>query len=89
MTFPAIIFSFFLATLFGSFLHLWRGGNLFRLVLYLVLSWIGFFGGHFVAEALSIRFIEVGTINLGFGILGSLVLLGLGYWLSLVDTQNT
>lgn len=89
MTFPAVIFSFFIATIIGSFLHMWRGGGLFRLVLYLVLSWLGFFGGHFLAEVLSIRFIKVGTINLGFGILGSLVLLGLGYWLSLVDLQNS
>jgi len=85
MTFPAIIFSFFLASMFGSLLHLWRGGNLFRLILYLVLSWIGFFGGHFLAEALSLRFLDVGTIHLGFGILGTLVFLGLGYWLSLVQ----
>lgn len=89
MTFPAVIFSFFIATLIGSFLHMWRGGGLFRLVLYLVLSWLGYFGGHFLAEVLSIRFIKVGTINLGFGILGSMVLLGLGYWLSLVDLQNS
>ena len=89
MTFPAIFFSFFVAALFGSLLHLWRGGNLFRFLLYLVLSVVGFFGGHYLAEVLSIRFIQLGTINLGFGILGSLVLLGLGYWLSLVDYQNT
>ena len=89
MTFPAVIFSFFVATLFGGLLHLWRGGNLFRLVLYLVLSWVGFFGGHFLAESLSINFIDVGTIHLGLGIVGSLVLLGLGYWLSLVDIQDS
>lgn len=85
MTFPAIVFSFFVATLFGSGLHFWRGGSFLRLVLYLALSWIGFFGGHFLAGALSIEFMDVGTIHLGFGILGSLFLLGLGYWLSLVD----
>lgn len=88
MTFPAIVFSFFVAALFGSLLHLWRGGNLFRLILYLVLSVAGFFGGHFLAQALTIRFMKLGTINLGFGILGSLLTLGLGYWLSLVDLQN-
>ncbi len=88
MTFPAIIFSFFVASLFGSALHLWRGGGLFRLVLYLSLSWIGFFVGHYVAGVLGIRFIQVGTINLGIGILGSLVLLGLGYWLSQIDLEN-
>lgn len=88
MTFPAIVFSFFVATLFGSFLHFWRGGSLFRLGLYLVLSWIGFFAGHWIAESLSITFIDVGTIHLGFGILGTVAFLGLGYWLSQVDQQN-
>ncbi len=82
MTFPAMIFSIAIAALLGSLLHLWRGGNLFRLVLYLVLSIVGFLGGHFLAQALSIGFIQLGTINLGFGILGSIVFLGLGYWLS-------
>jgi len=87
MTFPALIFSFFIATMFGSLLHLWRGGNLFRLVLYLILSWVGFFGGHLIAEVLEIHFLDFGTIHLGFGILGSLILLGLGYWLSLIDAE--
>ncbi len=88
MTFPAIVFSFFLAAFFGSLLHLWRGGSLGKLLLYLILSWVGFFGGHFLAEILDIKFIDVGTIHMGFGILGTVVLLGLGYWLSLIEQQN-
>jgi hypothetical protein len=88
MTFPAIVFSFFLATLFGSLMHLWRGGNLFRLLLYLIFSWVGFFGGHLLAELLSINFLDVGTIHLGFGILGSIAFLGIGYWLSLLDQAS-
>jgi hypothetical protein len=82
MTFPAVIFSFFIAMLLGSLLHLWRGGSLVHLLIYLVLSLIGFFGGHCLASVLSINFIRLGTINLGFGILGSLALLALGYWIS-------
>ena len=89
MTFPSIVFSFFLASFFGSLLHLWRGGSLFLLLVYLVLSWAGFFGGHFLAEIMDIKFIDVGTIHLGFGILGSIGLLGLGYWLSLIEQQNS
>lgn len=88
MTFPAIVFSFFLAAFFGSLLHLWRGGSLGRLLLYLILSLVGFFGGHLLATVLGIKFIDVGTIHLGFGILGSIALLGIGYWLSLVEEQN-
>jgi hypothetical protein len=88
MTFPAIVFSFFVASIFGSLMHIWRNGGLFRLVLYLVLSWIGFFAGHILGQLLSINFLNLGTIHLGMGILGSLVLLGLGYWLSLIDPQQ-
>ena len=82
MTLPGVVFSFFMALLLGSLLHLWRGGSLYRLLLYLVLSVIGFFGGHFAANLLSTRVLQVGTINLGFGIVGSVLLLILGYWLS-------
>ena len=88
MTFPAIVFSFFLASIFGSLMHIWRNGGLFRLVLYLVLSWVGFFAGHIIGQVFSINFLNLGTIHLGMGILGSLVLLALGYWLSLVDPQQ-
>ena len=88
MTFPAVVFSFFIATMLGSFLHLWRGGGVGRLVLYLVLSLIGFFVGHFLAESQGIEFLDVGTIHLGMGILGSLILLGIGYWLSLINLEN-
>jgi hypothetical protein len=88
MTFPALVFSFFVATMFASLLHLWRGGSMGRLVLYLISSCVGFFAGHFIAGALGINFLDVGTIHLGMGILGSLLILGLVYWLSLVDLQN-
>jgi len=82
MTFPAVVFSIFLAALLGSLLHLWRGGSLVHLLIYLILSLIGFFVGHYLAYALSIRFFTLGTINLGMGVLGSLAFLGIGYWLS-------
>jgi len=81
MTFPGFVFSLFLATMFGSLLHLWRGGKFSRLVFYLLLSWIGFFAGHFFADVLSLRFLDVGTVHVGFGILGTLISLGIGYWL--------
>ena len=88
MTFPAFVFSFFVATLLGSLLHLWRGGSLLQLLLYLGLSLVGFFLGHFIGNALSIQIFQVGTINLGVGIFGSLILLGMGYWLSPENTKK-
>ncbi len=69
MTFPAIVFSFFLASIFGSLMHIWRNGGLFRLVLYLVLSWIGFFAGHIIAQVFSINFFKFGHDPFRYGYL--------------------
>jgi hypothetical protein len=88
MTFPQIVFSFFLATLLASFLHLWKDGNLMRLLIFLVMSWLGFFGGHLIASALSINFLDVGNIHLGFGLLGCLLMLALAYWLTSGQVEN-
>jgi len=88
MTFPAIVFSFFVATLLASLLHLWRGGGLLKLVWYLIISWAGFFGGHLLAESLSFTFLDVGTIHLGFGLLGSISFLAIGYWLGQINIDD-
>lgn len=88
MTFPAIVFSFFVATLFASLLHLWRDGGLLKLVWYLIVSWIGFFGGHLLAASLSISFLDVGTIHFGMGLLGSISMLAVGYWLGQINLDE-
>ncbi|MFN2303970.1 MAG: hypothetical protein ACK2TV_09595 [Anaerolineales bacterium] len=88
MTFPAIVFSFFVATLLASLLHLWRGGGLFKLIWYLILSWIGFFGGHLLAGSLSWKFLDVGTIHFGMGLLGSIAFLAVGYWLGQLELDE-
>jgi hypothetical protein len=88
MTFPAIVFSFFVATLLASLVHLWRGGGLLKLVWYLIVSWAGFFGGHWLAESLSIKFVDVGTIHLGMGLLGSIIFLAIGYWLAQIKLED-
>jgi hypothetical protein len=38
MTVPAVVFGFFVATLYGAFFHLWKYGGLLRLLLYLSLG---------------------------------------------------
>ena len=44
MTTPGYLLGFLLASLIGVMFHLWRGGRIGRLVLFLVLSWAGFLG---------------------------------------------
>ena len=84
MSLPGILLGFFVSTLFGAAFHLVRGGGLGRLILYLFLSWFGFIAGHLLGNVIGLKFWVVGTLNLGPAILGNLLLLGLGYWLSLV-----
>ena len=88
MTFPAFIFGFIIASIFGAVFHLWRDGGLGRLILYLVLSWVGFAAGHILAAGLGFKFFEVGPLHMGFGILGSIGFLLLGHWLSLIEIES-
>jgi hypothetical protein len=39
---PALLLSALLSTAYGSAFHVWRGGNVRRLGLFLVAAWIGF-----------------------------------------------
>lgn len=89
MTLPAIILGIVVASLVGSIFHLWRGGGLGRLITYLGLSQLGFWLGHWAATRLGWEFWSVGPLRLGTAILGCLIVLGIGYWLSLVQNPNT
>lgn len=85
MNISSYLFGFILATLLGALFHLWRDGGIGRLVLYLILSWIGFLIGHWAAKSLGIAFMSVGPVNLAGGIFGSLAFLFLGHWIGQVE----
>jgi hypothetical protein len=85
MTAPAMIFSFLLATLYGSAFHLWKGGGLGRLVFLLILSWVGFYLGHLAGSRWDLPFLMIGPVNGGFGSLGSIFLLFIGNWFTQLD----
>lgn len=87
MTFPSFVFGFVIASLLGAVFHLWRDGGLGHLILYLGLSWAGFFAGHMIAASAGIKFMDVGPLHVGLGIIGSLVFLFVGHWLSLIEVQ--
>lgn len=88
MTLPAIVLGFVIASLIGSVFHLWRGGSLLRLVMYIVFSWVGFWLGNYVANRFGISFWKIGSLQVGMGILFSLAVVGFGYWLSLVQHMD-
>jgi hypothetical protein len=85
MTFPAIIFGIILSTIYGSAFHFWKGGGISRLVLYIILSWLGFWIGHGIGSATGWTFAAAGPINTGMATLGSAVFLFVGEWLSRVE----
>ncbi|HMN59017.1 MAG TPA: hypothetical protein PJ988_01560 [Anaerolinea sp.] len=90
MTIPAVLFGFLVSTFLGAAFHLWKNGGLGRLVLYLLLAWIGFWGGHIMGSQLGWTFFGIGPLNFGMALFGSALFLGLGYWFSLVrpDTHQ-
>lgn len=88
MTLPNLLFGFTLSTLYGAAFHLWRGGGAGRLLLNLILGWVGFWIGHFAAGQLGLTFANIGPLNLGSATLASLVFLGVGHWLSLVEIER-
>jgi uncharacterized membrane protein YeaQ/YmgE (transglycosylase-associated protein family) len=88
MPIPTLFLGLILSTLYGALFHLWRGGNAGRLLLYLILSWIGFWLGQLIGNYLKISFDTLGQLHLVIATLGSLIFLAIGYWLSLVQVEK-
>jgi hypothetical protein len=81
MTLPSFLIGIVISSLYGAVFHLWRGGNLGRLLLYLVLAWFGFWLGHILGNLLGWDFLSLGPLRLGAATLGTAITIGLGYWL--------
>ena len=88
MTIPSIIIGFVIASLFGVAFHLLRGGGIGRLLIYIILAWIGFWIGHFVGNSMGWHVFSLGPLRLGTATLGAALTLGIGYWLSLVERSS-
>jgi hypothetical protein len=84
-----MIFGLLIASLYGAFYHLVRGGGLGRLLLFVIFGWAGFALGHLVGTWRGWVFLPVGELNLGLSTLGSLVLLVLGDLASLRGTNKS
>lgn len=82
MNLSSFILGALIATLYGAAFHLVRGGGLGHLLLYLALSWLGFWAGHFIAAQFGWTFFSLGSIHLGLATILSLGLLLLGAWVS-------
>lgn len=85
---PALFLGFIISTLIGALFHLWRGGGPGRLILYLVLGWLGFWFGQVLAIRFNISFASIGNLHLGMALACGVIFLFIGYWLSLVEADK-
>ena len=88
MTFPSLLFALLVASFYGLLYHLVRNGGFWRLILYLVLSLVGFAIGHFIGLWREWVFVPLGSLNIGVSSVGSLLILILGDWLSRIEENR-
>lgn len=86
MNTPSLLLGLIISSLYGALFHLWRNGGGGRLILYMILSWLGFWIGHFIGNLLSITFASIGPLRFGMATIFSLLTLAVGYWLSLIES---
>jgi hypothetical protein len=85
MTPPAYLLGLVYALLLGALFHVWRDGGPGRLLLYLLLSVAGAAAGQWLGTWQNWTVFSVGPLNIGLMTAGSILFLGVGYWLSLVE----
>lgn len=85
MTLPALIFGILLSSAYGTAFHFWKGGDLKKLALFVILAWLGFWIGHAVGAGIDWTFAAIGPVNAGMGTLGSAIFLFVGEWLGRVE----
>jgi hypothetical protein len=88
MTLPALLFALLVALLYGALYHFVRGGGFGRLILFFILSMIGFSLGHLVGLWRGWVWMPVGSINLGPSSIGSLLILVFGDWLTRIEVRE-
>ena len=88
MSIPTLLLGLVLSTLYGALFHLWRGGHAGRLLLYLILAWIGFWIGQLLGNLINLTFDTLGQLHIVSASLGSIGFLVVGYWLSLVQVEK-
>lgn len=84
MTVPALLFGCLVAIFMGAAFHLWKGEGFGRLLLYILLGLVGFWGGHILAQQFGWMFLSIGPLRFGTAVLVCAATIGIGYWFSLV-----
>ncbi len=88
MTLPMVILGLAIASLYGAFYHAVRGGGGWRLLLFLGFSILGFILGQLLGIWRGWYLFMIGSLNLGMGSVGSILVLVGGEWLTHVEVKN-
>lgn len=88
MTIPNLLIGLILALLAATIFQVIRGGNGWRLLLYIVLSVAGFFLVEWLGRLIGWGLYPVGAIDAGLGVVGSVLFLIVGDWLSRIESKN-
>jgi hypothetical protein len=81
MQFPVVLLGLVIALLIGFLFHALLGGNALRLLSYLGLSIFGFALAQWVSIAGGWRLFLLGALDVGMGVIGSILFLAVGDWL--------
>lgn len=88
MTLPNLLIGLILAILAAAIFQVIRGGNGWRLLLYMILSIAGFFLVDWLGGLIGWGLYPVGALDAGLGVVGSALFLVLGDWLSRIESKN-
>ncbi len=88
MPLNTILFGVLLSTLYGGLYHLVRGGKTRKLLLFIALSWAGFWLGDTVGWLAGWTFGAVGMMNAGMGTVGAFLFLAVGDLVSMLLARN-
>jgi hypothetical protein len=88
MTIASFLLGIVISSIFGCAFHFWKGGKIKWLLFYNICAWMGFWLGNFIGKAIKFEFFQTGSINLGPAILGCILTIFLGYWLSMAGIQG-
>jgi fucose permease len=81
-TASSLVLALLLATAYGSLFHFLIGGPTRRLLLYILVAWIGFIIGHFVGQILVVNWLKLGPLYLFSASLGAWIALFGSWWLA-------
>jgi hypothetical protein len=88
MTVPSVLLGLLIAMIPAFLWHFLSGGTMKRLLLLIILSWVGFWLGHLIALWRGWTFLKLGPIFLGTALIFSIIFVIGGSWLSSYSSEN-